>query len=315
MLASRTGARRASVNLWLWVCLGAASLNGLPAQEPLPTPFAAPETSDPTTAALVAPAEIAAPGLFGGDFVAASPHLFPAFSTSFLDDVSSWIVPGAWVLPSVWERGIELGVNGSEGNAQSFSLLAAGRIKRKTDRSTLKAELTYGKSEANSVLTQHYGFLDSRWDLKLGNARWTYFNLLQMSFDEFKPFDYRINFSAGLGYDFIQHEQHKLTGRFGAGASRELGGATQAWVPESTFGGNYEHQLSRRQKVLAAVDYFPSWENFMDYRVVGTASWEFLLDQETNLSLKLGMIDRFDSTPANAKANDVDYFLTLLWKL
>ena len=43
---------------------------------------------------------------------------------------------------------------------------------------------------------------------------------------------------------------------------------------------------------------------------------ELLLDEATNLSLKVGLLDRYDSTPGiGLQENDVDYFITLLWKL
>ena len=38
-----------------------------------------------------------------------------------------------------------------------------------------------------------------------------------------------------------------------------------------------------------------------------------LFDQ--NLSFKLSVIDRYDSTPDGRKPNDLDYALLLLWKL
>ena len=234
---------------------------------------------------------------------------------SIFPDVMGWNEPSGWFLPSVWERSLEVGINGSEGNAQAFSLVASTRLKRETDRSVMKTEIVYGRSEANSVLTQHYGFWDSRWDFKLGDSRWSYFNLFRLEFDEFKAFDYRLTLSSGLGYDIIKTDARKLTGRFGAGVSREFGGGDERYIPEAVFGMDYEHQLTKRQKLVATADYFPSWDDFGDYRIVANASWELLLDEETNLSLKIGAIDRYDSTPFGREPNDIDYFVTLLWKL
>ncbi|HUT14122.1 MAG TPA: hypothetical protein VMY42_26775 [Thermoguttaceae bacterium] len=39
-----------------------------------------------------------------------------------------------------------------------------------------------------------------------------------------------------------------------------------------------------------------------------------LIDQQMNLSLKLGVLDRYDSTPNGVKPNDLDYTAVLLWK-
>ncbi len=117
-----------------------------------------------------------------------------------------------------------------------------------------------------------------------------------------------------MGYAFIKRDTRQLAGRFGSGASREFGGGDETWVPEAVFGTDYEHKLSKRQKLSANVDYFPAWEDFTDYRIVSKASWELSLDEETHLSLKIGMIDRYDSTPFGLDPNDVDYFVTLMWK-
>ena len=57
----------------------------------------------------------------------------------------------------------------------------------------------------------------------------------------------------------------------------------------------------------------PDVTDFLDYRLKSKASWEVLLDEETNLSLKVSLLDRYDSTPNGKKANDLDYTLTLLW--
>lgn len=239
----------------------------------------------------------------------------PEFYSGELFPEVSWINPTTWMAGPAWDKGFELGINGSEGNAQALSLMTAGRIKRETDRSTWGIDIVYAKTESRNVLTQHYAFLNSRYDYKLGDSRWSLFNITRIEYDEFKAFDLRLAMNAGLGYNFIRTDTRKLTGRFGAGASREFGGTNEDWIPEAVFGADYEHKLSKRQKLSITSDYYPSWEDFRDYRLVTQASWELLLDEETNLSLKVGLLDRYDSTPQGLQPNDLDYFITLLWKL
>ena len=45
------------------------------------------------------------------------------------------------------------------------------------------------------------------------------------------------------------------------------------------------------------------------------AGWEVLLSQAANLSLKIGVVDRYDSTPNGRERNDLNYTALLLWKL
>lgn len=228
---------------------------------------------------------------------------------------TNWMSPTTWFSSPAWEKGIELGINGSEGNGQAFSLLSAGRLRRETDRSIWGIDIVYAKTEAQEILTQHYAFMNSRFDYKLSDSRWTLWNITRLEYDEFKAFDLRLAVNGGLGYDVIRSDTRKLTGRFGAGASREFGGQDDSWVPEAVFGADYIHKLSNRQRLAFTTDYYPAWEDFKDYRLVTQASWELLLDEATNLSLKVGVLDRYDSTPQGGQPNDFDYFITLLWKL
>jgi putative salt-induced outer membrane protein YdiY len=227
---------------------------------------------------------------------------------------TAWWRPNDWFSSTVWDFGAEMGLNGSEGNAQSLSILASVNGKRETEGNVLEWDLKYGKSQASGVETQHYSLFNSRWDWKF-TPLWFLYNKDTVEYDEFKAFDLRLVLSGGLGRHLIKSDVTTLTARLGAGVSREFGGPDEEWVPEANIGGDYEHKISPRQKVKLTTDYYPAWENFEDYRMVTNAYWEILLSEETNLSLKLGAVDRYDSTPNGALANDIDYFVTLLWKL
>ena len=226
----------------------------------------------------------------------------------------SWYSPTTWFSGPLWENSIELGINGSEGNADSFSIISAGKLKRETEVSVLAVDISYGKTKSNGVETQNYALFNSRGDWKLTERKFVY-NKNVMEFDKFKAFDVRLVLSGGLGYHLIQNDVSTVTGRIGAGASREFGGPADEWVPESNLGMDFEHKINKHQKINGVIDYYPSWENFSDYRLVSKVDWELLLSEEANLSLKLGAIDRYDSTPNGTKANDIDYYVTLLWKL
>ncbi|MCA9197251.1 MAG: DUF481 domain-containing protein [Planctomycetales bacterium] len=232
----------------------------------------------------------------------------------FLPNEPNWTRPTTWFASPLWDFTYELGINGSTGNAEALSILTSANLKKETDLTALTMGLTYAKTQAQGVETQHYAIFNSRWDYKV-NDRWFFYNKNTIEYDEFKAFDLRLVLSGGLGYHLIKNDHTTLTGRLGSGVSREFGGPDEDWIPEANFGADFEHKLTERQKVAATVDYYPEWSNFADYRLVTNAYWELLLDGEHNLSLKVGVIDRYDSTPNGRKPNDVDYFLTLLWKM
>jgi len=226
-----------------------------------------------------------------------------------------WINPHTWSLPESWESSFEVGVDGSEGNARTMSFRTGANMKRKVDWSDLRVDVRYVRGGANGVETKHNGQLNANHDWLLGESPWSLFLKTQFEYNEFTAYDSRLTTNTGVGYNFLKTDSTQLKGRFGTGVSHEFNGPDDRWVPEAVFGANFEHRVSKRQKFRADIDYLPEWGAFNDYRVQTDIGWEFLLDEATNMSLKLGVVDRYDSTPNGRKPNDLDYSLLLLWKL
>ena len=145
------------------------------------------------------------------------------------------------------------------------------------------------------------------------DSLWTLFVHGTDDYDEFRPYDIRVTMDAGVGRKLIDTDRTSLLGRFGAGFSREVGGPSDEYVPELAFGLDIDHKINDRQKLSATVDYMPDASKFTDSRINARLSWEVLLDEEANLTLKVSLLDRYDSTPNDARPNDVDYAIVLLW--
>ena len=225
-----------------------------------------------------------------------------------------WYYPWTWIPLDGWENSAELGINGTSGNADSFSFQAGARAKRKTDFTMFDLRITHNRTNANGVETQNNALMFADFERFLGDSPWTFFVKNGLIYDKFKAFDLRYNVNSGLGYKLYQTDTLSLGTRFGAGASREFGGPDNAWKPEALFGTDYEHQINKRNKLIAKIDYFPEWADFGNYRLVSDLAWEYLIDEDGNLSFKLGAIDRYDSTPNGRKPNDVNYTALLLYK-
>ncbi len=279
--------------LWAWAATATAQLP--PASGTLPVPGGVP---------------IPGPGI---DPVALPSQIPPPELP--LESSEAWYSPMNWFGPEMWEGSVEVGLNAASGNTESVSLRTGAKLTRETDSTKGLVELTYARNEANGVETQHFAQGEARGDFKFAESPWTLFQISRLLYDEFRPFDVRLSFSAGLGYRFWDSENLKLTGRFGPAVSHEVGGVDDSWVPEALFGVDWEQKLTERQKITMTTDYFPAWEDFNDYRIVSNVAWEVLLDEASNLSLKLAAIDNYDSTPSGARPNDINYSLLLLWKL
>jgi len=229
--------------------------------------------------------------------------------------MTAWYNPLGFFGESPLEASFELGINGSQGNGDAISFRTGVDLERHTDIYDWETDFVYNKNRANQLETQHNALLDSNLDWKLKSPRWSVLSKFALEYDEFKNFNLRLVMNAGFGYKFIDTDLTDLKGRYGSGVSREFGGTDKNWVPEALFGLDVSHQLTHRQELEMTVDYFPAYENFSDHRIVTDASWKVMLDEATNMSLKLGVIDRYDSTPNGAQHNDLDYAILLLWSL
>jgi putative salt-induced outer membrane protein YdiY len=226
-----------------------------------------------------------------------------------------WFTTTCWSIPDEWDNSFEVGVDGSEGNSTTLTLRTGAHLRRKNDWSDLKVNLTYVKSSADYVQTKHNGQLEAHHDWLLGESRWIPFAKTLFVYDEFRPYSCELTLNAGMGYRFIKAENTSFIGRFGSGASRKFHGTDNVWDPEAMFGLEFEHKISTRQKLRAKTEYYPEWNDFGLYRIRTDAGWEVLLDERTNMSLKLGIIDRYDTRDSGRKPNALDYTLLLLWKL
>ena len=231
------------------------------------------------------------------------------------EESATWIMPDYWFNPVDWEGGVEVGINGTEGNAEALSVRTGANIKRKTELYELTADITYLKATASGSETQHNAIQNAGYERTFSKTPWSLFLKEFMVYDEFKAYDLQLALNGGIGYEWVKTEATSLKGRFGAGVSHEFGGLTDDWVPEAVYGFDFERKLTERQKIALKMDYFPEWGNPSNYRMVSNFSWEVLLDEAHNLNLKLSVNDIYDSTPSGLKENDIIYALLLLWKL
>ncbi len=282
-------------------------LPALPAIPSLPTPAT---SSVPPFVPPVLPAEMPTPT--AATTLDESSTVITAASVSMIP-LPKWYNLAYWFGPTPWDIGFELGINGAEGINQALSFRTGGHLKRETEFWKFDTTLVYNKNTANDVETQNNALLDVRIDRKLGESPWSLFFLNQELYDEFQAYDIRVSMNSGAGYQFIDTEHLDLIGRFGSGASHEFGGPDDRWAYEALFGMEYDHELSKTQRISAKVDYFPEWEDFDLYRVVTDIGWEIDLDRPGNMSLKFSVIDRYDSTPNGADPNEINYSVLLIW--
>ena len=225
-----------------------------------------------------------------------------------LPEDESW-----YYLWRLWEVDYELGVNGSVGNSNTHTWRTAVRSKRKTDFSVLTGNVTYKKSIQESETTADRLYGEWRAEFPFPENKWSLFVQGNVEFDAFRSYDARLTKNAGMGYQWYKTDVGSFITRAGAGTSREFGGPDDQWVPEGVLGAEYARQLTKKQKLNFTTEFFYDITNVSENRINSTANWEVILDEEANLSLKVGIINRYDSTPNGSKPNDLDYSTVLLW--
>ena len=85
-----------------------------------------------------------------------------------------------WFDPLPWDTGIELGINGSSGTSESFSIRTGGYIKRESRFSKLDLSSYYNRTTNGGETTQNNAQFDVRNDWLLDEkSPWTLFGTRQ----------------------------------------------------------------------------------------------------------------------------------------
>lgn len=224
------------------------------------------------------------------------------------------ILSGMDKVKSPWSGGFEIGVNGSDGNSEVLKIRLGGDLKYDTPEDVFTLNGWYGFSTQNNIRAENKALFTARNELPVDEVL-SWFVQGQYEYDEFRDVKRRVALHTGITYTAIKSEDTLLKFRAGAGASYEFGGPrNNKWIPEGQLGLDFEQKITDTIKFTASGDYYPDLEDWTRYRVRTRAAFEFLVDPSLNMIIRLGIQDRFDSHPGNAKRNDLDYFATLLFK-
>jgi putative salt-induced outer membrane protein YdiY len=213
-----------------------------------------------------------------------------------------------------WKRTADLGLNGSEGNSENASLRAGIGAERKASDMETKAGINYQYATSDGTKTKSRGEAFARNDWLFADSPWGFFAQGKVEYDEFQAWDWRVSFAVGPSYTFIKNDMTLVRGRVGLGGSQTFGDDDEEFRFEAMAGLDFEHKLTERQKITGMIEYYPNLSDFPDYRLVGQLGYELLVDPESNMFLKIGLADRYDSDPGDGrKKNDFEYFATLSW--
>ncbi len=213
-----------------------------------------------------------------------------------------------------WNGSITLGLSGSEGNTESLNFRVDVAGERLTEEIETRLSLSYRYGQDDGDENENRFEARARNDWRFEDSRWRFFVEAAYFHDEFQVWRNAASVFAGPGYEIIRNDRTQLVGRVGVGGRYEDDGPAEGFKPEGLVGLDFSHQITERQRVTARATYFPSFDDFGEFRLENQAAWEILVDPEVNLLLKVGIEHRYDSQPGDDfEENDIDYFITLGW--
>ncbi len=214
--------------------------------------------------------------------------------------------------PKAWSGGLEIGANGATGNTELFNFRGGWNFRRKTEDNALTSDFLYVYSRQNGSVNSQQALFNARDEILFPGSRWTPFAASQVEYDELRAYRFRVGTYVGVGYTVIDDAATTFKLRAGAGAVRELGvgGPQDRWVPELLFGYDARYKLNDRSSFVSILDYYPRLPDPGQFRVRARTAYEYVLDPATGTVLRLGVQDRYDSDPGNARRNDLNYFAT-----
>lgn len=210
-----------------------------------------------------------------------------------------------------WERRIELGLAGSEGNSTASSFRGKFRAERKTDLNETRLNLEYVYATRDSRVTANRFASEIRYDKLMKDSSWRYFARASYDADQFQSWDHRVTLGGGFGYQVLKTDKTNLLARGGLSLAQDIGGPNDDIRAEGILGFDLSHKLNDRQRLTANLDVLPGITE-QRLRVNAKAEWEIMIDPERKLSLKVGGQDRYDSDAGGgAKRNDLSYYMLL----
>lgn len=222
--------------------------------------------------------------------------------------------PTPLTLASEMNRQLEIGLSGSSGNSDRTTLRMGFKGRWTHERESFTLDTLYLFNVTDGNRTQNRFDLTARNEWLALPTPWRYFAEGGAELDEFRDYDARLRGGAGVGYKILESDRTDLLTRLGAGVSRTFGSPHDVVSPELILGAEFSHKLTGRQRITASADVFPSLaDNDAELRAVLNAAWELKIDHAQNLTLRLGVQDRYDTATQEARKNDLEYLASLVW--
>jgi len=219
-------------------------------------------------------------------------------------------------LEPVWTLSLFAGLNGQTGNSERFAFNGGVEALRETPGDRLDLWLQGRFAQDNGDRTQNEILGGAKLEVDV-SEKWFVWGRGELEFDEFENLDLRSTVSAGVGYWFIEEDDHEFKGRAGLGYVHESfdNGVTEdRGVVE--LGIDYLIDINPLLQFTHSSTVYPALDELENTRYVAETAAEIPLTDEKNWKLRLGVRNDFDANPEpGVESLDTYFFANVVFDL
>ncbi len=214
-----------------------------------------------------------------------------------------------------WDTRFKAGVDGTAGNNQRFTTRLGLDVDRKTETFVWASQFDYVVTTSAGVQIENEAIWDGRFERLDKDHPAAWFVHSNVEYDRFTAFDVRLTLDGGLSYYFVRDPDLSFKARTAGGTSREFGVPGAEYIPEFSYGLEFQWKPSKRHELKAKTDVYSDVRDFSNFRATTRATWRMRVDSADRVSIQFELLNRYDSTPNGKEKYDLTYSMQLVWDL
>jgi hypothetical protein len=215
-------------------------------------------------------------------------------------------------IPSKWKFVIAANANYVDSSDEQLDFRVAGSaVYEDPDVEKLKIDVEYFFRNVNSGTTDNNLLGTGVYDYFFKDSAWLLFAKVQGQAAPLEAWEQRLSGWGGFGYRFFKEAPLVLTGKVGAGATREFGDinstSTELYLE---LAGKWD--ITEFQSLEASCWIAPQFDDFSDYLLLARAEWSVKIDPSMGLSFLGGLRYEYQSNvPVGDNPDDLRVYAGL----
>lgn len=214
-----------------------------------------------------------------------------------------------------WKFSVETGLTGATGDQEKLNTRLVLNVRREVPDSVTNAVVGwwYGRTDGRETEGRVQADVRNDWPVQKDSA-WKVYVAGVAEYNRFQPWDYRVGFNAGFGYDLYKDDSLQVLTRAGLGTTYfETDNRPQRI--EFWPGVDARYRIDEASFVTASAEGTIDFQELEDSRATLRAAYEIMLDRTKGTTLKFGVEDRYIRSPAAGREeHNLEYFAALVFR-